>query len=113
MKCENLQRLQAPSAAALPFNVSLFVRATKFVRPFQMGDGDITYIKIVFLQGDSFSIKQGSEEKTLLFRIDKSSRGCLVYMKPPHGMIVNTQKVMQILLSVLVLIGFSDLVCWD
>ena len=34
-------------------------------------------------------------------------------MKPSLGMIVHTQKVMPILSSVLVLIGFSDLVCRD
>ena len=34
-------------------------------------------------------------------------------MKPSLGMIVHTQKVMPILSSVLVLIGFSDLVCQD
>ena len=40
---------------------------------------------------------------SLLFRIDKTSLG----EWPPHGMIVHTQKVMTILSSVLVLIGFS------
>ena len=34
-------------------------------------------------------------------------------MKPSLGMIVHMQKVMPILLSVLVLTGFSDLVCQD
>ena len=34
-------------------------------------------------------------------------------MKPPLGMLVHTHKVMPILSSVLVLIGFSDLACRD
>ena len=34
-------------------------------------------------------------------------------MKPPLGMLAHTNKVMPILSSVLVLIGFSDLVCRD
>ena len=40
-------------------------------------------------------------------RMDKHPKGWLHLIETPHGMIVHVQKVMPILSSVLVLIGFS------